>query len=68
MVGALFTPIVLFILGATSFERISLVGVASSGIALGCGVVLCYYSVKNYIFDSYQKYAVSALAARVFLR
>jgi multidrug resistance protein len=68
MIGAPFIPIALFILGATSFKHIIWVGPASSGIAFGFGMVLCYYSVNNYIIDSYQKYAASALAAKVFLR
>lgn len=68
LIGAPFIPISLFILGATSFPHIIWVGPASSGIAFGFGMVLCYYSVNNYIIDSYQKYAASALAAKVFLR
>jgi len=68
MFGAPFIPIALFILGATSYKSIIWVGPASSGIAFGFGMVLCYYSVNNYIIDSYQKYAASALAAKVFLR
>jgi hypothetical protein len=68
MIGSPFIPISLFILGATSFKHIIWVGPASSGIAFGFGMVLCYYSVNNYIIDSYQNYAASALAAKVFLR
>lgn len=68
MIGAPFIPIALFILGATSYHHIIWVGPASSGIAFGFGMVLCYYSVNNYIIDSYQQYAASALAAKVFLR
>jgi multidrug resistance protein len=68
LIGAPFIPISLFILGATSFQHVIWVGPASSGIAFGFGMVLCYYSVNNYIIDSYQKYAASALAAKVFLR
>jgi len=68
LIGSPFIPISLFILGATSFKHIIWVGPASSGIAFGFGMVLCYYSVNNYIIDSYQKYAASALAAKVFLR
>ncbi|ANB15694.1 Tpo2p [Sugiyamaella lignohabitans] len=68
MIGSPLVPISLFILGATSFKHIIWVGPASSGIAFGFGMVLCYYSVNNYIIDSYQKYAASALAAKVFLR
>lgn len=68
IIGAPFIPIALFILGATSFKHIIWVGPASSGISFGFGMVLCYYSVNNYIIDSYQKYAASALAAKVFMR
>ncbi|KAL2069904.1 hypothetical protein VTL71DRAFT_14583 [Oculimacula yallundae] len=68
LIGAPFIPISLFILGATSYKDIIWVGPASSGIAFGFGMVLCYYSVNNYIIDSYQKFAASALAAKVFLR
>jgi hypothetical protein len=68
MVGSPFIPISLFILGATSYKHIIWVGPASSGIAFGFGMVLCYYSVNNYIIDSYQEYAASALAAKVFMR
>lgn len=68
LVGAPFIPIAFFLLGATSFKHVIWVGPASSGIAFGFGMVLCYYAVNNYIIDSYQKYAASALAAKVFLR
>ncbi|KIW03033.1 uncharacterized protein PV09_05686 [Verruconis gallopava] len=68
LIGAPCIPISLFILGATSFKHIIWVGPASSGIAFGFGMVLCYYAVNNYIIDSYQNYAASALAAKVFLR
>ncbi|KAJ5474773.1 Major facilitator superfamily domaingeneral substrate transporter [Penicillium sp. IBT 31633x] len=68
LIGAPFIAISLFILGATSYKHIIWVGPASSGIAFGFGMVLCYYSVNNYIIDSNNKYAASALAAKVFLR
>lgn len=68
LIGAPFIPIAFFILGATSYKHIIWVGPASSGIAFGFGMVLCYYSVNNYIIDSYSNYAASALAAKVFLR
>lgn len=68
MVGAPFPCIALFILGATSYKHIIWVGPASSGIAFGYGMVLIYYSLNNYIIDTYAKYAASALATKVFLR
>lgn len=68
LIGAPFIPIAFFLLGATSFKHIIWVGPASSGIAFGFGMVLCYYAVNNYIIDAYHKYTASALAAKVFLR
>ncbi|KAK9480036.1 major facilitator superfamily domain-containing protein [Lipomyces japonicus] len=68
MIGAPFVPIALFILGATSFKHVFWVGPASAGIAFGYGMVLIYFSVNNYIIDSYEKCAASALAAKVFTR
>ncbi|KAK9460730.1 major facilitator superfamily domain-containing protein [Lipomyces oligophaga] len=68
MLGAPFVPIALFILGATSYKHIIWVGPASSGMAFGYGMVLIYFSVNNYIIDSYEKCAASALAAKVFTR
>jgi multidrug resistance protein len=47
LIGAPCIPVSLFILGATSFKHIIWVGPASSGIAFGFGMVLCYYSVNN---------------------
>ncbi|ODV81755.1 MFS general substrate transporter [Suhomyces tanzawaensis NRRL Y-17324] len=68
MIGSPFPCIALFILGATSYKHIIWVGPASSGIAFGYGMVLIYYSLNNYIIDTYAKYAASALATKVFLR
>lgn len=68
LIGAPFPMISLFILGATLYKWIIWVGPASSGIAFGYGMVLIYYSLNNYIIDTYAKYAASALATKVFLR
>lgn len=68
MIGAPFPAIALFILGATSYKHIIWVGPASSGIAFGYGMVLLYYSLNNYILDTYHKYAASALGTKVFIR
>lgn len=68
MIGAPFPAVALWILGATSSEGIFWVGPASSGLAFGYGMVLIYYSLNNYIIDTYAKYAASALATKVFLR
>lgn len=68
MIGSPFPAIALWILGATSGHGIFWVGPASSGLAFGYGMVLIYYSLNNYIIDTYAKYAASALATKVFLR
>lgn len=68
MIGAPFIPIALYILGSTSYKHVIWVGPASAGIPFGYGMVMCYYSVNNYIIDSYTAYAASALAAKVFMR
>lgn len=68
LIGSPFPCIALFILGATSYKHIIWVGPALSGIAFGYGMVLIYYSLNNYIIDTYAKYAASALATKVFLR
>lgn len=68
MIGAPFVPIALYILGATSYSHVLWLGPASSGLPFGFGMVMCYYSVNNYIIDSYTEYAASALAAKVFMR
>lgn len=68
MIGSPFPAIALWILGATSGKNIFWVGPASSGLAFGYGMVLIYYSLNNYIIDTYAKYAASALATKVFLR
>lgn len=68
MIGSPFPAIALWILGATSEKHVFWVGPASSGLAFGYGMVLIYYSLNNYIIDTYAKYAASALATKVFLR
>lgn len=68
MIGSAFPAISLFILGATSHKGIFWVGPCSSGIGFGYGMVLIYYSINNYIIDTYALYSASALATKVFLR
>ncbi|TID17216.1 hypothetical protein CANINC_004075 [Pichia inconspicua] len=68
MIGSPFPAIALWILGATSEKHVIWVGPSSSGLAFGYGMVLIYYSLNNYIIDTYSKYAASALATKVFLR
>lgn len=68
MIGAPFPCISLFILGATSEKNVIWVGPASSGLAFGFGMVLLYYSLNNYILDSYARVAASALGTKVITR
>lgn len=68
MIGAPFIPIALYLLAATSYKHVIWVGPCSAGLPFGYGMVMCYYSVNNYIIDSYTAYAASALAAKVFMR
>lgn len=68
MIGSPFPCVALFILGATSYKHIIWVGPASSGIAFGYGMVLIYYSLNNYIIDTYAKVVASALGTKVITR
>lgn len=68
MVGCWSLPIGLFTTAWTSYPHLSWVGPALGGIPMGFGFVLIYNSANNYIVDSYQHLAASALAAKTFMR
>jgi multidrug resistance protein len=68
MVGCWFMPVGLFIFAWTSYPTISWVGPTLAGFPCGIGFILVYNSANNYIVDSYQHYAASALAAKTFVR
>ncbi len=61
-------PIGLFIFAWTSYSKLIWVGPAVAGIPCGIGFLLIYNSANNYIVDSYQHYAASALAAKTLVR
>lgn len=63
-----FIPIGLFIFGWTSYPRISWWGPAMGGFPVGFGFIFLYNSANNYLVDTYQHLAASALAAKTFLR
>lgn len=63
-----FIPIGLFIFGWTSYPRLSWAGPAMGGWPIGFGFIFLYNSANNYLVDSYQHQAASALAAKTFLR
>ncbi|KAK5136535.1 hypothetical protein LTR08_002879 [Meristemomyces frigidus] len=68
MVSCWFIPAGLFIFAWTSYPRLSWAGPALGGWPVGFGFIFLYNSANNYIVDSYQHQAASALAAKTFLR
>lgn len=68
MFGCWWVPIGLFIYAWSSYPHISWVGPTLAGLPCGFGFILLYNSANNYIVDSYQHYAASALAAKTFVR
>ncbi|POR35852.1 Uncharacterized protein TPAR_03971 [Tolypocladium paradoxum] len=63
-----FIPIGLFIFAWTSYLEISWAGPATGGFPAGFGFIFPYNSANNYLVDSYQHQAASALAAKTFIR
>lgn len=61
-------PIGLFIFAWTSYPHLSWVGPCLGGFPVGFGFIFLYNSANNYLVDSYQHQAASALAAKTFLR
>lgn len=68
MVGCWFVPVGLFIFAWTSYPTISWVGPTLAGLPCGFGFLLLYNAANNYLVDSYQHYAASALAAKTYVR
>lgn len=68
MIGCWFVPIGLFSYAWSSYPRLSWAGPCISGLACGFGFNCLYNPANNYIVDSYQHYAASALAAKTFVR
>ncbi|CAL5871434.1 uncharacterized protein PFLUO_LOCUS5684 [Penicillium psychrofluorescens] len=63
-----FIPVGLFIFAWTSYPRIHWIGPAIGGWPVGFGFIFLYNSANNYLVDTYQHQAASALAAKTFLR
>ncbi|KAK3073912.1 Synaptic vesicle transporter SVOP [Teratosphaeriaceae sp. CCFEE 6253] len=61
-------PIGLFIFAWSSYPHLSWAGPALGGWPVGFGFIFLYNSANNYLVDSYQHQAASALAAKTFLR
>lgn len=68
MVSCWFIPIGLFIFAWTSYPHLTWVGPCLAGWPVGFGFIFLYNSANNYLVDSYQHQAASALAAKTFLR
>lgn len=68
MLSCWLIPIGLFIFAWTSYPRILWLGPAIGGFPVGFGFIFLYNSANNYLVDSYQHQAASALAAKTFLR
>jgi multidrug resistance protein len=61
-------PIGLFIFAWTSYPHLHWLGPAMGGFPVGFGFIFLYNSANNYLVDSYQHQAASALAAKTCLR
>lgn len=68
MVACWFIPASLFSFAWSSYPRLSWAGPCFSGFGAGVGFCTLYNPANNYIVDSYQHYAASALAAKTFVR
>ena len=68
MVSCWFIPVGLFIFAWTSYPHVHWLGPAMGGFPVGFGFIFLYNAANNYLVDSYQHQAASALAAKTFLR
>lgn len=68
MLSCWFIPIGMFIFAWTSYTNMHWAGPAFGGFSVGFGFIFLYNSANNYLVDSYQHSAASALAAKTFLR
>jgi multidrug resistance protein len=68
MMSCWFIPIGLFIFAWTSYPDLHWAGPAFGGFPVGFGFIFLYNSANNYLVDSYQHQAASALAAKTFIR
>ncbi|KAK3938732.1 major facilitator superfamily domain-containing protein [Diplogelasinospora grovesii] len=68
MASCWFIPIGLFIFAWSSYPNLIWVGPALGGFPVGFGFIFLYNSANNYLVDSYQHQAASALAAKTCIR
>ncbi|TGJ79055.1 hypothetical protein E0Z10_g9718 [Xylaria hypoxylon] len=68
MYACWFIPLGMIIFAWTSFPRLIWVGPTLAGFPVGFGFIFIYNSANNYLVDTYQDRAASALAAKTFIR
>lgn len=68
MLSCWLIPIGLFIFAWTSYPEVHWAGPMMGGFPVGFGFIFLYNSANNYLVDSYQHQAASALAAKTFIR
>jgi hypothetical protein len=68
MIGSIFFAAGLFIFGWTSYENIFWLAPAIGLVSMGFGFFTIFQAALNYLVDTFQKYAASAIAANTFLR
>ncbi|KAI8313047.1 putative MFS-type transporter [Colletotrichum sp. SAR11_59] len=68
MLSCWFIPMGLFIFAWTSYADLHWAGPAFGGFPVGFGFIFLYNSANNYLVDSYQHQAASALAAKTCIR
>lgn len=68
MLSCWLIPIGLFIFAWSSYKELTWVGPALGGFPVGFGFIFLYNSANNYLVDSYQHLAASALAAKTCIR
>ncbi|KAF8247532.1 putative MFS multidrug transporter [Wilcoxina mikolae CBS 423.85] len=61
-------PVGLFIFAWSSYPHVHWAGPMMGGFSVGFGFIFLYNSANNYLVDTYQSQAASALAAKTFLR
>ncbi|KAF2108691.1 major facilitator superfamily domain-containing protein [Lophiotrema nucula] len=68
MISCWFIPVGMFIFAWTSYPHLHWIGPAIGGFPVGFGFIFLYNAANNYLVDSYQHQAASALAAKTCLR
>ena len=68
MIGSIFFAGGLFVFGWTSDKGIPWIAPVIGTVLLGFGFFTIFQSALNYLIDTFQRYAASAIAANTFLR